>query len=156
MQAVDQKRPSWLEKPIFEHFKLNWESVIFLVVLILAVFSRFYDLESRVMSHDENTHVYYSWRFYQGEGLAHDPLMHGPFQFHLIALSYFMFGDNDFTARIPAALFSIATIGFMWFYRRYLGNAGALIGAILLLISPYILFYGRYVRNEAFAGLAEK
>ncbi len=105
------------------------------------------------MSHDENTHVYYSWRFMQGQGLAHDPLMHGPFQFHLIALSYFMFGDNDFTARIPAVLFSIATVVFVWFFRRYLGRAGALIAGFLYLISPYMLFYGRYVRNETFVAL---
>ena len=38
----------------------------------------------------------------------------------------------------------------MWFYRRILGRSGAIIAAILLLISPYMLYYGRYVRNEAF------
>ncbi len=105
------------------------------------------------MSHDENSHVYYSWRLYRGEGFAHDPLMHGPLQFHMVALSYFMFGDNDFTARIPAALFSIATVLFMWNYRRYLGRSGALIAGLLMLISPYMLYYGRYVRNEAYVAL---
>ena len=62
------------------------EVVIFAVIMVLAVVSRFYDLQSRVMSHDENSHVYYSWRLYKGEGFAHDPLMHGPLQFHMIAL----------------------------------------------------------------------
>jgi uncharacterized protein (TIGR03663 family) len=152
-QPLEVKTSSWLDQPVFSRFTLDWEKTLWIVILILAVFSRFYDLESRVMSHDENTHVFYSWRFYQGQGLAHDPLMHGPFQFHLIALSYFMFGDNDFTARIPAVLFSIATVGFIWFYRRYLGKTGALIGAALMLISPYMLYYGRYVRNEALVGL---
>ncbi|HSO27628.1 MAG TPA: glycosyltransferase family 39 protein, partial [Anaerolineales bacterium] len=102
------------------------------------------------MSHDENSHVYYSWLFYQGQGYSHDPITHGPMQFHLVALSYFLFGDNDLTARIPAVLFSIATVAFMWAWRRYLGRAGALIAALLMIISPYILYYGRYVRNEAF------
>ena len=151
MQSENKLSPSWLDRPLFDKINLNWETLIFLIILVLAVFSRFYDLESRVMSHDENTHVYYSWRFSRGEGLAHDPLMHGPFQFHLIALSYFMFGDNDFTARIPAVLFSIATVAFMWYYRRFLGRAGAIVGAVLFLISPYILYYGRYVRNEVFS-----
>jgi uncharacterized protein (TIGR03663 family) len=102
------------------------------------------------MSHDENSHVYYSWRLFRGQGFAHDPLMHGPLQFHMLALSYFVFGDGDFTARIPAALFSIATVAFMWNYRRYLGRIGALVAAVLMLISPYMLYYGRYVRNEAY------
>jgi predicted membrane-bound mannosyltransferase/DNA-binding beta-propeller fold protein YncE len=129
---------------------LDWETVIFSLLLILAVITRFYDLEARVMSHDETSHVYFSWLFTEGRGYSHDPVTHGPLQFHLLALSYFMFGDNDFTARIPAVLFSIATIAFMWNYRKLIGRIGALIAALLLLISPYLLYYGRYVRNEAF------
>ncbi len=105
------------------------------------------------MSHDETSHVYFSWLYEQGNGYSHDPVTHGPLQFHLVALSYFMFGDSDFTARIPAALFSIATIAFLWYFRGILGRAGTLIAAFLFLISPYMLYYGRYVRNEAFVGL---
>jgi uncharacterized protein (TIGR03663 family) len=153
MQTTVEKPSSWLDHPLFAKITLNGETILWIVILILAIFSRLYMLGARVQSHDENSHVYYSWRFFKGQGFAHDPLMHGPFQFHLLATSYFMFGDNDFTARLPAALFSIAAIGFMWFYRRYLGRAGALIGATLMLISPYMLFYGRYARNEAFIEL---
>ncbi len=105
------------------------------------------------MSHDENTHVYYSWRLFQGEGFSHDPLMHGPLQFHMIALSYFMFGDNDFTARIPAALCGVLMIAFIWKFRRYLGRSGAIVAAILLTISPYMFYYARYARNEAYVAL---
>ncbi|MEN6394145.1 MAG: flippase activity-associated protein Agl23, partial [Anaerolineaceae bacterium] len=153
MTNTEESNHSWLDYPLSSWFKLNWESAIFITILILGIFSRFYDLGTRVMSHDETSHVYFSWRLEQGMGYQHDPVTHGPFQFHLVALSYFLFGDNDFTARIPAALFSVATIGFMWFYRRYLGRIGALVGGFLFLISPYFLYYGRYVRNEAFVGL---
>ena len=133
--------------------RINWETILFVLILILTVFSRFYILGERVMSHDENSHVYFSWLLEQGRGYKHDPVTHGPLQFHLIALSYFLLGDNDFTARIPAALLSVATVGFMWFYRRILGKAGAMIAAVLFLISPYILYYGRYARNESLVGL---
>lgn len=148
MQTTE-KQSSWLDHPLFLS-KLNWLVVIFVSILLVAIFSRFYSLEARVMSHDETSHVYFSWLFHEGRGYSHDPVTHGPLQFHLVALSYFMFGDNDFSARIPAALFSIATIAFMWNYRRLLGRSGAIIAAILFLISPYLLYYGRYVRNEAF------
>jgi len=150
MEMTENNRSSWLDQRLFNTIVINREKILWTIIIILAIISRFYDLESRVMSHDENSHVYYSWRFYKGQGFAHDPLMHGPFQFHVIALSYFIFGDNDFTARIPAALLSIATVAFMWNYRRYLGKAGALIAATMMLISPYMLYYGRYVRNEAY------
>ncbi len=150
MEITANKRQTWLDQPVLKKIGFDIEIALYILLLILAVFTRFYNLEARVMSHDENTHVYYAWRFSQGEGLAHDPLMHGPFHFHLVALSYLLFGDSDFTARIPGALFSIATVMFTWFYRRYLGKPGALIAGYLLLISPYLLFYGRYVRNETF------
>ncbi|MEJ2706015.1 MAG: TIGR03663 family protein [Anaerolineales bacterium] len=150
MQSTYEKRLSWLDRPLLTSFTLSVTTIAFVGIMLLAVFTRFYHLEDRVMSHDENSHVYYSWLFYKGRGYSHDPVTHGPLQFHLVALSYFLFGDNDFTARIPAALFSIATIAFLWYYRRYLGRAGALVAAALMLISPFMLFYGRYVRNEAF------
>ena len=150
MQATIKNRNTWLDHPLVTTVVLNGETIAFAAIILLGIFSRFYDLGARVMSHDENSHVYYSWRFYKGQGFAHDPLMHGPFQFHFIALSYFLFGDNDFTARILAATMSVLTVVFIWNYRRYLGRAGALIAATMMLISPYMLYYGRYVRNEAY------
>ena len=139
-----------LDRPISLPVKINTETVIFLIILVIAIVSRFSALEPRVMSHDENSHVYFSWFFFKGNGYSHDPVTHGPLQFHLVALSYFIFGDSDTSARIPAALFSVATVGFLWFFRRYLGRTGALIAALMFTISPYMLYYGRYVRNEAF------
>ena len=148
--VINETKKSWLDNSIFSSPVINIEKLIFAFIVILAIFTRLYMLEPRVMSHDETSHTYFSWLFFKGNGYAHDPVTHGPFQFHIVALSYFLFGDSDTTARVPAALFSIATVVFMWNYRRYLGRAGALVAALLLTISPYMLFYGRYVRNEAF------
>jgi len=149
-QTNNISRKSWLDRPLLSNPNISLEKLIFAIILLIAIFTRFYLLEPRVMSHDETSHTYFSWLFYKGNGYAHDPVTHGPLQFHLVALSYFLFGDSDTTARIPAAIFSIATVAFMWNYRRYLGRAGALVAALLLTISPYMLYYGRYVRNEAF------
>ncbi len=116
--------------------------------------TRFYNLEARVMSHDESLHTYFSWLLYRGQGYQHTPMMHGPFQFHILALTYFIFGVSDLTARIPSVLFSIATVWMVWYWRRYLGNWGALVAGVMMVLSPYMLFYGRYVRNESYAGFA--
>lgn len=151
---MDQKQ-NWLERPIHSSLPaLTNEIAIFAIVVLLAFVTRFYNLGARVMSHDESLHTYFSWLLYRGQGYQHSPMMHGPFQFHAIALSYFLFGVSDFTSRIPAALFSIATIWMVWYWRRYLGKWGALIAGFLLVISPYMLYYGRYVRNESFAGFS--
>lgn len=153
MARNERKKQSWLDLPALGQITINWEIVLFAVIMLLAVLSRFYDLGLRVMSHDETSHVYFSWQLFQGQGYAHSALTHGPLQFHLIAFFYFLFGDSDFSARIPMALFSIATVGFVWNFRRYIGRIGALIAAGMFLISPYMLYYGRYARNEAFVGL---
>jgi predicted membrane-bound mannosyltransferase/DNA-binding beta-propeller fold protein YncE len=149
-----EERSSWLDRPLIQSIPLSRDALLLAIILVAAIFTRFYDLEPRVMSHDETSHVYFSWLLNQGRGYLHDPITHGPLQFHLIALSYFLFGDSDISARIPVVLFSIATIGFIWFYRRYLGRAGALIGMALFTISPYMLYYGRYVRNESYVAFA--
>ncbi|MFN2113799.1 MAG: flippase activity-associated protein Agl23, partial [Anaerolineales bacterium] len=149
----DQGKTNWLEKPIFSNWNISWEMILFGIILLLAVLSRFYDLGARVISHDETSHVYYAWRLFRGMGYSHDPITHGPFQFHFLALIYFLLGDNDYTARIPAALTSVAAIVFLWKYRRYLGRWGTLAASLMFLISPFLLYYGRYTRNEAFVVL---
>lgn len=154
MRETEQlSQSTWLDQPVFSKLKLNWEVVCFFLIVVLAIFSRSYMLGQRVMSHDESLHTYYSWKLYRGEGYQHTPMMHGPLQFHMLALTYFLLGDNDFTARIPHAVASILSIVFLWQYRRYLGRIGTLIAAFLWLISPYMLYYGRYARNESLVGL---
>lgn len=148
--------PSWLERPILKDpAKLfTIQNLLIVLILALAILSRFVMLGERVMSHDEVNHVVPSYDLFQGKGYRHDPVTHGPFQFHAIALSYFLFGDNDFSSRIPAATFSIATVAFILFaFRRYLGRSGALVAGLLFVISPFMMFYGRYTRNEGFIEL---
>ena len=143
------RRDSWLNKPVFSWWPaFTIEILIIVLILSLTIFTRFYDLGARTMSHDEINHVVPAYTF---GNYVYDPVTHGPFQFHALAFSYFMFGDSDFSARIPAALFGIAIVAFAIFaWRRYLGRVGALIAGLLFMISPYILFYSRYTRNEVF------
>ena len=152
---MDNKTTSWLERPIHPALPaITNQAAIFAGIIILAIVTRFYNLGVRVMSHDESLHTYFSWLLYRGQGYQHTPMMHGPWQFHLIALSYFLFGPSDFTARIPAAVFSIATVCMVWYWRRYLGSWGAIIAGLMMVISPFMLFYGRYVREDVYAGFS--
>ena len=127
------------------------ETLLVVLLLLAAIVSRFYDLGARAMSHDEINHVVPTFSLYSGNGYQYDPMSHGPLQYHMMGLSYALFGDTDFTTRIPAALFSVATIALaMLAFRRYLGRTGAILAGLLFLISPIMLFYGRYARNEAY------
>lgn len=149
---INSEKTPWLEQPIHPALPgISREAVIFVAIMLVAVVSRLYNLGVRVMSHDESLHTYFSWLLYKGDGYQHNPMMHGPLQFHLIALSYFLFGPTDFSARLPAAFFNLATIALAWKWRRYLGKAGGLIAGVLMVISPIMLFYGRYVREDPYA-----
>lgn len=132
-------------------FHLSWFHLIILGLAFLAIFSRLFMLGERVMSHDEINHVYFAYQFFKGGEYVHNPITHGPFQFHLLEWTYFIFGISDFSARIPAAFFSIITILFILNFQRYLGRIGALAASLLFIVSPYMLYYGRYARNEAIA-----
>jgi uncharacterized protein (TIGR03663 family) len=151
---MTQKSTPWLDRPVVKNFpKFTIENLLICLIIILAVVSRLSDLGLRTMSHDEVNHAVPAWSLYQGQGYIHDPVTHGPLQFPLMAFSFFLFGDNDFTTRLPHALFSIATVIFAIFgMRRFLGRSGGIIAGFLFLISPFFLFYGRYARNEAIIG----
>ena len=130
--------------------RVNWETLAWAAILILAVVSRFYALGARGMSHDESLHAVYSLDLYRNGSYQHNPMMHGPFLFHANAFIFFLFGVSDATARVMPALAGIGAVMMAWLYRRWLGRAGALLSGALLLISPSLLFHSRYIRNDIY------
>ncbi len=126
----------------------RWERVVLVAILLMAVLTRFFILGDRVMSHDEALHTKFSWYLYSGSGYRHNPMMHGPLLFHMTALNYFLFGVNDFVARIFPAALGVALVLSPFLFRRWLGRGGALIASLLLLISPSITYYNRYIRHD--------
>lgn len=141
-------REAALNRVLTRAYALNWEAIAYAAILALALLTRLVDLGTRVMSHDESLHTYYSWRLYEFGEFQHTPLMHGPLLFHMTALSYFLFGDNDFTARLYPALLGVAIVMFPALFRRWLGRLGALAASVMLLISPQMLYYSRYIRHD--------
>ncbi len=126
----------------------NLWRLAFLAILIAALFSRFYILGDRAISHDESIHTKFSWNLYSGSGFEHNPMMHGPLLFEVTALNYAFFGVNDFTSRIFPALVGVALVMSPLLFRRWLGRSGVLIASFLLLISPSISYYSRYIRHD--------
>ena len=96
----------------------------------------------------KSLHTFYSWELYKTGNFDHTPLMHGPLLFHATAFFYFLFGDNDFSARIYTALLGVAIVMFPMLFRRWLGRWGAIFAAIGFLISPMMLYYSRYIRHD--------
>ena len=117
-------------------------------LLVVAGVLRLWDLGSRAMHHDESLHAFYSWNLYKGDGYQHNPMMHGPLQFEANAAVFFLFGDSDYTARLPYALVGTALVGLPFFFRHRLGRLGALLVSGMLTFSPAMLYFSRFARND--------
>ncbi len=124
-----------------------------LAVTALALALRLYDLGARAIHHDESLHTVYAWYLAEGRGYQHNPLMHGPLQFHLIAGLFRLIGDSEVTARLPAALAGGALVAAPLLLRRWLGGAGTVVAALLLALSPSLLYFSRFARNDSLIAL---
>ena len=140
----------WLSQSVL----LNWELIAWLIVFALAIFTRFYLLGERTMSHDESLHTVFSHNLYERGDFSHNPMMHGPVLFHATALMYQLFGVSDYSARIYPAILGIMMVMFPLLMRQWLGRKGALLAGIMILVSPLILYYNRYIREDTPAMLA--
>ena len=144
-----------VQTPPRQRFALTWEHGVFLIILALSVLSRFWGLGDRALHHDETLHADYSYSLYAGLGFVHDPLLHGPFLYIMGAISYFFFGDSDYTARFSPALFSVALGMTPYLLRRELGRTAAIVAAVVMLCSPVFLYIGRFFRHDSYAVLFE-
>lgn len=135
---------------------ISIETVVWLILILAAAVTRFWNLGYRALHHDESLHAYYSWVFSTGQQpYVHDPLMHGPFLFHANALVYLLFGVSDATSRFVPALAGVAIVALPWLLRdrKFLGPWGALAASFMLLISPSFLYYTRYIRHDPYTAV---
>ena len=128
-------------------------TILVFAIVIVALVMRLVDLGVRAMHHDESLHAMFSWYFAQGLGYVHDPLMHGPLQFHMIAGAFRLFGTSELVARLPSALAGTALVASPLLLRRWLGSTGTISVAVLLAFSPALLYFSRFARNDVLLAL---
>ena len=144
-------------------------------VLLLGAILRFWGLGDKPLHHDESLHAYYglqlmhniehwSWCVVPPASdpgytcYAYNPLLHGPFQFHAIALVYKISqilgaadnGVNTTTVRIAAATLGSLIVGLPYFLRDYLGKWGAWLAALMLAVSPSMVYFSRFAREDIY------
>lgn len=150
---------------------LTW--IPFWGVILLGAILRFWGLGDKPLHHDESLHAYYSlqllnnmahWTWCinpppQGYSCyAYTPLLHGPFQFHFIALVYKISqlvgapdnGVNTTTVRILAATLGTGIVALPFFLRDYLGKVGAWLACFLLAVSPGMVYFSRFAREDIY------
>lgn len=144
-------------------------------IILLGAILRFWGLGDKPLHHDESLHAYYSLQLLNNlehwswciqpppqdptyACYTYNPLLHGPFQFHAIALVYWISqhlgapdnGVNTTTVRIAAATLGTLMVGLPYFLRDYLGKWVALIASFLLAVSPTLVYFSRFAREDIY------
>src|SRR5262249_30148060 len=147
-QAREQLAPALPPLAVPAPPPLPWGIFFYVAVVFIALMLRMHDLGVRALHHDESLHAVYAWKLFTGQGYIHDPMMHGPFQFHAKALMYFLFGDNDVTARLAEVLLGTGIVALMYTLRGELGRRGAMAAAVLTAVAPTLLYFSRFSRED--------
>jgi uncharacterized protein (TIGR03663 family) len=126
------------------------EFALYAAIFILAFTLRFWDDGSRAMHGDESVHAWIAWNLFRGVGYQYDPVYHGPFQFPLTALFYFLFGVSNLSGRLLSILFGAALVTMPYFLRDYMGRAAALVASLLIAVSPAFVYVSRLERDDSF------
>lgn len=138
-----------------------WEVAAYSFLVAAAAIMRFYNLGARAMHHDESLHGFFSYGFTKGlrdfftfagpdDTYKHVPFMHGPFQFIGNGTVMAIFGDGNYQARILAAAMGTGLVLLPFLLRRQLGRSGALFAAAFIAISPTLMYYSRFTREDIY------
>ncbi len=130
--------------------RMTTETAIYGALLLVSLMLRLVDLDARPLSSAEAAQALGAWQLAQG----HEPVTVGsPLLTNGTAFLFFLFGANDFTARLLPALFGALLVLLPYFWRERLGHEGAFLAALLLAVSPLSLFGSRWLGPEALAAL---
>jgi uncharacterized protein (TIGR03663 family) len=125
---------------------------IFLLILIIAFFVRFWQLDLKLFHHDEAIHAWFSYNLLTQGAWAYDPSYHGPFLYFVTAGMFSLLGDSDLVARILPALFGFLLIPLTYCIWRigYIDKKQTLLVALFLAISPDMVYFSRFLRHDIF------
>ena len=137
-----------LRRPVLRSPHLGGVEWAFLGIVVVAAALRLWELNGRAMHYDEAIHLHFAWKLANGVGFAHSPWMHGPLQIELVAVLLRFVADTDFMARLPYAVFGVVLSGLPYLLRERIGDKGAVCAGVILTLSPALLYFSRFGRND--------
>lgn len=123
-----------------------------LVATALALLVRLWGLGTRT-AHVDEARVGVAIVEYLGTGAwEYQPILHGPFLFHVNRALFAVAGPTDFSARLVVALVGGLLPLSAWLFRRHLRAVEVVAFAGLLAANPVLLYYSRFMRNDVLVG----
>ena len=125
---------------------------IFFLILLLALFLRFWQLDLKLFHHDEAIHSWFSYNLLTTGSWKYDPSYHGPLLYYVTAGMFSLFGDSDLVARLLPALFGLLLIPLVYSIYRlgYLNKTQTLLASLFIAISPDMVYFSRFLRHDIF------
>jgi uncharacterized protein (TIGR03663 family) len=125
---------------------------IFLLILIGAIFIRFWQLDLKLLHHDEAIHSWFSYELLTKGAWMYDPSYHGPFLYYVTAGMFAAFGSSDLVARLLPCLFGLLLIPLVYCIYRldYITKNQSLLVALFIAISPDMVYFSRFLRHDIF------
>jgi uncharacterized protein (TIGR03663 family) len=125
---------------------------IFILILILAFFLRFWQLDLKLLHHDEALHAKFCYDLLTKGTWQYDPSYHGPFLYYVTTGLFALIGPSDFAARLLPSLFGFCIIPLVWCIHRigYISKTQALVAALFIAISPDMVYFSRFLRHDIF------
>jgi len=125
---------------------------IFFLIFLLTIFLRFWQLDLKLLHHDEAIHSWFSFELLTTGGWVYDPSYHGPFLYYVTAGMFHLFGDSDLVARLLPSLFGTMLIPLVYCIYRigYIDKKQTIFAAILLALSPDMVYFSRFLRHDIF------
>ncbi len=115
---------------------------------VLVLLTRFWALGAKPLHHDESLFAVYSFHLRMSGDYNFDPILHGPFLENIEALLFWALGDSDAVARLWSALAGTLLLAAVWQLRGRVGGRAAVMAVALLAVSPTLMYYSRFNRND--------
>jgi len=118
-------------------------------ILVLAFALRVVALELKPAHFDEGVNGWFVDQMTRQGYYHYDPTnFHGPLHFYTLFVSQTLFGRSVWALRLPIVLLSTACVGLVFAYRRYFDERACQVAALMMALSPAMVFYGRYAIHE--------
>jgi len=127
---------------------LSTRVIIAAIVVVFILFTRLYDLDRKALMHDECMFAYYSWHLAMKGDYLYQPILHGPLLQNMNALMFIVLGDTTYMMRFFPALCGILLFVVLYGFRERFDKNGMTALLVLAALSPFLMFYSRFCRND--------
>lgn len=128
---------------------------LFVLAILIGGWFRFAQLSLKPFHHDEGVNSYFLLALAKQGSAAYKynpENYHGPTLYYFTLTAMRLFGESDFALRFWPCLFGVLSIVLLWWWREHLGTVGLPVAALLLALSPGLIFFSRYFIHEMMFG----